>query len=153
MKEQNGDIDFPFINKRSIRKSVIIAGKFCFLVYNNYRFFEYFLLNISVKVLKSIMLRLCYFDPFPPYRLIHQTTNWWFVSYLSLKTGFDISCKLSGDNLLEMSKPIFREKIRMASAAFFHPECLALVMASFRNILLFSNTKKRAVSSAGDYIE
>ena len=26
--------------------------------------------------------------------LIQQTTHWWYFSYLSLKTGFDISCKL-----------------------------------------------------------
>ena len=27
--------------------------------------------------------------------LIQQTTNWWYFSWLSQKTGFDISCKLS----------------------------------------------------------
>ena len=37
--------------------------------------------------------------------------------------GFDISCKLSGDNLHEMSKPIFLEKkkknlIQLSSAEF-----------------------------------
>ena len=35
-----------------------------------------------------------------------------FFSYFSHKTGFDISCKLSpmdGDNLHEMSNPVFRK--------------------------------------------
>ena len=38
----------------------------------------------------------------------------------SQKTGFDISCKLSplGDNLHEMSKPVFWKKINLSSAEF-----------------------------------
>ena len=35
-----------------------------------------------------------------------------FFSYFSHKTGFDISCKLSADNLNEMLDPSFGEKIR-----------------------------------------
>ena len=35
--------------------------------------------------------------------------NWWYFSHFSLKTGFDSSCKLSFDNLHEMSNPILWE--------------------------------------------
>ena len=37
-----------------------------------------------------------------------QPTFWNIFSYFSQKTGFDISCKLSGDKLHEISNPIFK---------------------------------------------
>ena len=34
-------------------------------------------------------------SPLPLSGLIQQTTNWWYFSYFSQKTGFDIVSKLS----------------------------------------------------------
>ena len=59
-----------------------------------------------------------------------KKTYRWYFSYFSQKTVHDISCKLPpsiGDNLYEMSKPLFRDKLEkyfnMSSAENFYPEC------------------------------
>ena len=39
-----------------------------------------------------------------------------YFSYFSQKTGYDISCKLSPNNLHEMSNPVFGGKIRNMSS-------------------------------------
>ena len=64
-----------------------------------------------------LMLWLIYLTRFQKKKtlseLIQQTTNWWYFSYFSQKTGFDISCKLSPlETICMKCQSCFLSKIR-----------------------------------------